>query len=578
LYHTADAAEDEVLDPSHLTFHKSLGVGGQAEVFLTTWRRLRGEEMIEELIAVKKMEAGRKSAMQEALMLKTDHPNIVRCLGATENASTFLIAMDYCAGGSLYNHIYNPRAKPLTWLQRIKILHDISEGMAYLHKKSPKIIHRDLKSPNVLLAEPVSDEDMEPQARITDFGVAVTAEAEALAKNYLTCVGTWRWTAPEVFRSSDYDEKVDIFSFAMLIYELITSRLPYSDKWPDSRTGISAQAILNITQGLRPILKKRQFKGCPSFLKDMMLKCWDHDPSARPSFAEIAAELKERLTLVKLEGNWHDKSELLAKDAGAVDASRYLSQTWDGNWVDWNWAAGDLEPLASQESDERELQTPPQTLPGLRSPSGLIPPAPPSTNPDRAPMPMTAPGGFQRFQPVHSPPTPPPSNNFFYDGTTVFIESDQPHEIGNSVLDYLTSQYNVCITKVTPNKCCFKADVFVDGVVACTMKVRIHSRQSETSQMHQYAVRCQRRSGCAFVFHNVFDSTQKFLAKQFVVVQNEPDVHESQADWFAPPMLGAERLMKVPEMPDVPDLLEDVEHSSQQKNIHKLDLYAVGTR
>eukprot|EP00746_Dinoflagellata_sp_MGD_P024873 gnl/MRDRNA2_/MRDRNA2_158460_c0_seq1.p1 gnl/MRDRNA2_/MRDRNA2_158460_c0~~gnl/MRDRNA2_/MRDRNA2_158460_c0_seq1.p1 ORF type:complete len:636 (-),score=94.30 gnl/MRDRNA2_/MRDRNA2_158460_c0_seq1:16-1923(-) len=555
-YHAVDADDDEEeLDPSHLTFHESLGVGGQGEVFLTTWRRHRGDQMVEELVAVKKMGAGRKSVTQEDLMLKINHPNIVRCLGVTENASTFLMAMDYCSGGSLYNHIYNPRAKPLTYFQRVKVLCDVSEAMTYLHRRSPKIIHRDLKSPNVLLAHAVSDEDVEPEARITDFGVAVTAEAESPSKNYMTCVGTWRWTAPEVFCSCSYDEKVDVFSFAMLIYELITSKLPYSDKWPDSRTCATARAIHSITQGLRPIMKKRQFKGCPKFLRDMMLKCWSHNPSARPSFAEISAELKAKLPVLKV----------CTADGTEPDVS-YPSFVCS---EDGCWDGSDSDPPASNEGDERDLPpTPPQTVPDLRVP------APPSTNPDppKMPMaPMTAPGGLWRFEPGNTPPTPPQSKNFQYETTTVFIETTQPHEIGNGVLDYLSSQFNICIKKASPQKCSFKADVFVDGVIACTMKVRIHSKvpifeDSETSQAQQYAVRFQRRSGCAFTFHHVYDSAQMFLAKHFKVVQSEADVDQCQPDWFASDLSCAQPFMSLHDLPDIPDVPEDFQESFQQRD------------
>lgn len=520
LYHSGNPVSDEVLDPTQLTFHKSLGVGGQAEVFLTTWRRLCGKEISEDVIAVKKMKAGGKSSMRELLMSKTDHPNIVRCLGVAETASTLFIAMDYCAGGSLYNRIYTPGATPLTWIQRVQVLCDISEGMAYLHSQFPKIIHRDLKSTNILLAHPVCNEDMEPQARITDFGVARTAEEdEAIQCEMTKCVGTWRWTAPEVFRSSNYDEKVDIYSFAMVIYELITSKLPYSDKWPNSSAGMSVSAILNITQGLRPAIKKSHFKGCPTFLRDMMLKCWGPDPSARPSFAEVAAQLREKLLILKAKAKQHHicqdhTSVVFEEDSTATDPHGTPTSGWPKAMFG-----------VSQGYNPDCLPFAPKTMSDLR------PPLAPTTNPDPPKMPMTAPAGLERFQPGSNPPTPPTSNNFHYEKTTIFIENNRPDEIGNCILDYLSTHFDTCITKLTPQKCSFKAEVFVDKVVACTMKIRIHSRitnleQSENAQAAGYAVRFQRRSGCAFVFHNVFCSVQKSLSEQFAIVQSEPEADD----------------------------------------------------
>lgn len=184
---------------------------------------------------------------------------------------------------------------------------------------------------------------------------------------------------------------------------------------------------------------------------------------------------------------------------------------------------------------------------------------------------MTAPAGLQRFHASNRPPTPPQSKNFQFEETTVFIECDEPHEIGNSILDYMASHVDSSVTKVTPTKCSFKSEVFVDGVVACTLKVRIHRKATEiegdASQSRQYAVRFQRRSGCAFVFHNVFTQIRKYLLKNFTFSQGEPDDDSAgwlanltrQADWKHPPIPNVQPLLGGPagsgldqEHPDLP--------------------------
>jgi hypothetical protein len=393
------------------------------------------------------------------------------------------------------------------------------------------------------------------------------------------CVGTWRWTAPEVFSSCDYDEKIDIYSFAMLVYEVVTSKLPYSDKWPDSTTGMSARAVLHISQGHRPAVKKSQFKGCPIFLRDLMLKCWEGDPSARPSFAEVASKLREKLAALRSR-----KAKGLAeKDGAASDTS---SKTLDGPDLDREESGLSIPGFGAAHEDA--VPAAPKTW----CAGALRPPAPPVTMPDPPKMPITAPAGLQRFIPGNAPPTPPQSKHFRFEGTTVFVETDQPHEIGNKLLDYISSQFDACVTKVTPTKCSFKTEVRVDGVTACTVKVRIHSKtaefeDTEGAQLRHYAVRFQRRSGCAFVFQNMFDSIQNFLAAEFKIVQGS-SLSDDQG-WGSPD--GTPKsptgIMRINEMdPNVPcllispefqlsglpDLPEDLEHGDPEMDPDDLDL------
>merc|ERR1719161_1413324 len=100
--------------------------------------------------------------------------------------------------------------------------------MSYLHSLSPQIIHRDLKSKKVLLATNVISEYETPLAKVTDFGLSRALQAGRILTQG---IGTWRWMAPEMFSSQNYTEKVDVFSFSMVVYELLAKKLPYHDKW-----------------------------------------------------------------------------------------------------------------------------------------------------------------------------------------------------------------------------------------------------------------------------------------------------------------------------------------------------------
>uniref|UniRef100_A0A804RGI0 non-specific serine/threonine protein kinase n=1 Tax=Zea mays TaxID=4577 RepID=A0A804RGI0_MAIZE len=185
---------------------------------------------------------------QEVYILReVQHKNVVRFIGACTKPPQFCI-----------------------------ITVDVCRGMCYLHERG--IIHRDLKTANLLM-------DKDHVVKVADFGVArfqdqggvMTAET-----------GTYRWMAPEVINHQPYDNKADVFSFAIVIWELITSKIPYESMTP-------LQAAVGVRQGLRPGLPKKTH---PKVL-DLMQRCWEADPSARPAFPDILAELEDLLAQVQ---------------------------------------------------------------------------------------------------------------------------------------------------------------------------------------------------------------------------------------------------------------------------------------
>ncbi|KAG1662428.1 hypothetical protein FOA52_004009 [Chlamydomonas sp. UWO 241] len=155
----------------------------------------------------------------------------------------------------------------------MKISSEVARGMDYLHQL--KIIHRDLKAANLLL-------DDSGIVKIADFGVARIMEPTG---NMTAETGTYRWMAPEVIEHKPYDEKADVFSFAVVVWELLTCRIPYSDMTP-------LQAAVGVVQkGLRPEIPL----GTPPALGMLMETCWGLDPSRRPSFRELTPRLTQML-------------------------------------------------------------------------------------------------------------------------------------------------------------------------------------------------------------------------------------------------------------------------------------------
>ncbi|KAG9444369.1 hypothetical protein H6P81_015709 [Aristolochia fimbriata] len=209
---------------------------------------------------------------QEVMILReVRHQNVVQFIGACTKLPELCIVTEFMPGGSLYDFLHkNNNVLELSLLLKFAI--DICKGMEYLHRNN--IIHRDLKTANLLM-------DTKNVVKVADFGVArfqcqggvMTAET-----------GTYRWMAPEVINHQPYDQKADVFSFAIVLWELVTGKIPYENLTP-------LQAALGVRQGLRPELPNNTH---PKLL-DLMRRCWEGEPSERPSFTDITAELENLL-------------------------------------------------------------------------------------------------------------------------------------------------------------------------------------------------------------------------------------------------------------------------------------------
>lgn len=223
-------------------------------------------------------------AQEVAILREVQHRNVVRFIGACTKSPHLSIITEYMPGGSLYEYLHKNRII-LELPQLVKFAIDVCKGMEYLHQND--IIHRDLKTANLLM-------DTHNVVKVADFGVArfqnqggvMTAET-----------GTYRWMAPEVINHQPYDQKADIFSFAIVLWELVTAKVPYDTMTP-------LQAALGVRQGLRPELPTNTH---PKLL-DLMQRCWDAIPGNRPSFSEIRIELEGLLQEVQDKSNVPDGS------------------------------------------------------------------------------------------------------------------------------------------------------------------------------------------------------------------------------------------------------------------------------
>ncbi|KAM3273625.1 hypothetical protein ACQJBY_043049 [Aegilops geniculata] len=213
---------------------------------------------------------------QEVYILReVHHTNVVRFIGACTKPPKFCIITEYMSGGSLYDYVHKQR-NVVDLPTLLKFACDVCRGMCYLHQRG--IIHRDLKTANLLM-------DKDHVVKVADFGVARFQDQGGIMTAE---TGTYRWMAPEVINHQPYDNKADVFSFAIVLWELLTSKIPYDTMTP-------LQAAVGVRQGLRPVLPEKTH---PKLL-DLLQRCWETIPSNRPAFPDILTELEGLLAEVQ---------------------------------------------------------------------------------------------------------------------------------------------------------------------------------------------------------------------------------------------------------------------------------------
>lgn len=208
---------------------------------------------------------------QEVMMLATlKHRNIVRFIGACRKPLVWCIVTEYAKGGSVRQFLNRRENRAVPLKLAVKQALDVARGMAYVHGLG--FIHRDLKSDNLLISADKS-------IKIADFGVArIEVQTEGMTPE----TGTYRWMAPEMIQHRPYTQKVDVYSFGIVLWELIAGSLPFQNM-----TAVQA-AFAVVNKGVRPIIPS----DCPPVLAEIMTRCWDANPEVRPPFAEIVTMLE----------------------------------------------------------------------------------------------------------------------------------------------------------------------------------------------------------------------------------------------------------------------------------------------
>ncbi|CAI5721334.1 unnamed protein product [Peronospora destructor] len=228
------------------------------------------------------------------LMSCLRHPNIVQFIGASwDNASNLCIVMEYLENGDMHRVLHSGLGKNFTWADPLlKMAIDAVQGMLYLHSQERPVVHRDLKSVNILCSATFG-------CKVGDFGLSrrYNKGVDALT----TLVGTPFWLAPEIIRSERYGPEADVYSFGIVLTELETRHTPYHDQ---EETGL--KVLMRVAhKGLRPSLPS----SCLPERRKLIEDCLRDSPGRRPTFAQVLSRLQGPV-LLEIEGHVAAQPEL----------------------------------------------------------------------------------------------------------------------------------------------------------------------------------------------------------------------------------------------------------------------------
>ncbi|CAL1397429.1 unnamed protein product [Linum trigynum] len=208
-----------------------------------------------------------------SLMERLRHPNVLLFMGAMSSPQRLCIVTEFLPRGSLFQ-LLQRKATKLEWRRRVQMALDIARGMNYLHCFNPPIVHRDLKSSNLLV-------DRNLTVKVGDFGLSRLKHETFLTTK--SGKGTPQWMAPEVLRNERSNEKSDIYSFGVILWELATKKVPWDNL--NSMQIVGAVGFMNQRLDIPKDLDPRW--------ASIIDSCWLSDPASRPTFQELLKKLRD---------------------------------------------------------------------------------------------------------------------------------------------------------------------------------------------------------------------------------------------------------------------------------------------
>ncbi|PNT61758.1 hypothetical protein BRADI_5g20365v3 [Brachypodium distachyon] len=305
------SAEELKTATNNYSESRVLGRGGYGTVY-------KGVLPDETVVAVKKSRVFDESQVEQfvneiTILSQIDHPNVVKLLGCCLETQVPLLVYEFIPNGTLFQHIHN-RSPPhsLTWEDTLRIAAETAEALAYLHSTSSiPIIHRDIKSSNILL-----DENF--VAKISDFGASRSVPFD---QTHVTTLiqGTIGYLDPEYFQSSMLTEKSDVYSFGVVLAELLTRQKPISVGRSEESCNLAMHVVILFTEGcllqeIEPHILEEAGEEQLYAVAHLSVRCLNLSGQERPVMKEVASVLNKLRRSFAKEQTMRRKDEPVHKN------------------------------------------------------------------------------------------------------------------------------------------------------------------------------------------------------------------------------------------------------------------------
>uniref|UniRef100_A0A7S4UIN4 Protein kinase domain-containing protein n=2 Tax=Paramoeba aestuarina TaxID=180227 RepID=A0A7S4UIN4_9EUKA len=349
------------LDIADIQVSKRIGFGSFAEVYQGKWK---GMEVAVKVLLPSVAGDGKLLAefsAETALMAKLHHRNVLTFCGAYCKPPNLCIVTEWMSRGSLYDIIHGEDSRyhtfPLRF--RMKLAHDVALGVSYLHSIVPPVIHRDLKSLNLLV-------DSNWLVKVADFGLS---KIKDFFEETSSLVGTPAWTAPEVLRGDRYDEKADVYSFGIILWEIMTGHRPFSG--------------YRLRQVIAAVCDKKErpsdIVDCPiedKEVEDLINYCWADERTDRPPFTEICLQIADIMRRLDRErpsekrevwedrggeweevGDWEDRRGMISPVRKLISSLRSMGSSDRGGLSSQNYEPSPGTSSCDDDTEEEKSGT-----------------------------------------------------------------------------------------------------------------------------------------------------------------------------------------------------------------------------
>lgn len=276
-----ESNDDWEIDCNEVQMMERIGRGSYGEVFRGSWRHT---QVAVKLLLDQSSLDQREDTMLEfkrevAIMKRLRHPNILQLMAVCLQPPNVSMITQFCPRGSLFKLMHSKQQQPAPQVfderRRMQMARDVACGMHYLHTQRPPIVHKDLKSPNLLV-------DKDWTVKVCDFGLSRVLRNTLIMTKHQGF--TPEWAAPEVLQGHPYNEKCDIYSYGVVLWELATLCKPWEEEEYSSAQIVGVvgygNARLDIPEDLLPSVAQ------------LIDDCFQRDPQLRPTFEQILDRLK----------------------------------------------------------------------------------------------------------------------------------------------------------------------------------------------------------------------------------------------------------------------------------------------